>query len=105
MKTDGEEYKISNGVIVDVKHDLPIVGVTQDIQLVDGDKVIFYIDEHSTLYEPHYRGYILDNDPIHSRTVCHSNLFIQTPVYIHTSCVPELSHSFIILPFALCVCV
>lgn len=45
VKIDGEEYKILNGVIVDVNHDLPIVGVIRDIQLVNGDKVMFHIDE------------------------------------------------------------
>ena len=103
VKINGDEYKISFGVITDVKHDLPVVGVIRHINLVNGNKVMFSINEYSTSFEPHFRAYILDNDPFCSRTVCHNNLFIQTPVYIHISCIPELSHSFIVLPFALCV--
>ena len=98
VKINGDEYKISFGVIIDVKHDLPIVAY-----LVNGNKIMFSVNEYSTSFEPHFRAYILDNDPFCSRTVYHNNLFIQIPVYIHISCILELSHSFIVLPFALCV--
>ena len=98
MKINGEKYKISSGVIIAVKHDLPIVGVMRDIRLVNGDKVKFHVDEYSTSFEPHFRAYVLDKSPLSSS---YSNLFIQCPVFIHTSCILELSCSFIILPFAL----
>ena len=39
MKIDGNEYKLGAGVILNVKHDLPIVGVIQDIFIVKGNKV------------------------------------------------------------------
>ena len=104
VKVNGDEYKISSGVILEVKDDLPIVGVIQDIYLLNENKVMFKVDEHSTSFEPHYRAYILDNDPLSLKTVYHSDLFIQTSVHIRTSCISELSTRYIILPYALCVC-
>lgn len=103
VKIDGDEYRISSGVILDVKDDLPVVGVIQDIYVVNGNKVILQVEEYSTSFNPHYRAYVLDNDPLSSKTVCHSDLFIQTLVHIHTSCIYELSPCFVILPYALIV--
>lgn len=102
VKVNGDEYKLSTGVILDVKHDLPIVGVVLGIYIVNGNEVVFQIDQFSTTFEPHYRAYILDDHHASSSdTILHSNLFIQTPVHIRKS-IPELKNSFILLPFALC---
>ena len=99
MRVSGNEYKISTGVILDVEHDLPMVGIIQDIYIVNEDKVIFCVDQSSTSYEPHFRAYIVENDSC-SRIICHSD---HTPVHIRKSRVPDLSNIFI-LPFALCTC-
>lgn len=104
MKTNGDEYKISSGVILEVKDDLPIVGIIQDIYLLDENIITFKVDEYLTSFQPHYRAYALDNVPLSSKTVRHSDLFIQTSLHIRTSCISELSPHFIILPYALCVC-
>ena len=85
-----------------MKHDLPIVGTVLDIYVVNGDEVVFRIDQFSTSFEPHYRAYILDDHASCSNTVLHSKLFIQTPIHIRKSSIPELKNSFILLPFALC---
>ena len=69
--------------------------------MVNGDKVVIHVDEYSTSFEPHFRAYILDNDSLCSRTICNSNLFIQCSVFIHKSCIPKLSYTFVVLPFAL----
>ena len=54
MRVSGIEYKVSTGVILDVEHDLPVVGIIQDIYIVNEDKVIFCVDQSSTSYEPHF---------------------------------------------------
>ena len=102
MKIYSDEYRVSAGVILNVVHDLPMVGIIQDIYIVNGDKVAFSVDEFSTSYEPHYRAYILEINTS-SRIVFHSNLFIHTAIYIRKSCVPDLLNVFV-LPFALCTC-
>lgn len=102
MKVNGNEYKLTAGIILDMKHDLPIIGIVQDIYVVNGDEVAFQIDQFSTSFEPHYRAYVLDDHASCSDTILHSNLFIETPVHIRKSSIPELKNSFILLPFALC---
>ena len=102
MKCHGDEYRVSAGVIIDVVHDLPIVGVIQEIYVVNGDIVVFQVDQFSTSYEPHYRAYVLDNDSS-SRIICHSNLFIHSAIYIKKCNVSDFS-TYFILPFALCTC-
>lgn len=102
MRVDGNEYRISMGVILNVEHDLPVVDIIQDIYVVNEDKVIFCVDQSSTSYEPHFRAYIVESDS-YSRIICHLDLFIHTPVHIRKSHVPDLSNIFI-LPFALCTC-
>lgn len=96
------EYKLFAGVILNVEHDLPVVGVITDIYVVNGDRVLFSVEQYSTSYEPHYRAYILENNSC-SRIVCRSDLFTHSPVHIRKSHVPDLSDIFI-LPFALCTC-
>ena len=103
MKIDGDEYKVSSGVILEVKDDLPIIGVIQDIYLLNESSLMFKVDEYSTYFHPHYRAYVLNNDRLSSKTIPYSNLFIQTSVHIRTSCIHELFPRFIILPYALCV--
>ena len=105
MQFNGSKHKISSGVILDVNHDLPTVGVIRDIYIVNGDKLIFYVDKFETSFEPHYRAYILYKDPFCSGLVDQADLFIQTSIHIRKSCVSELSEHFIILPFALCLLV
>ena len=104
MKIDGDEYRISSRVILDVKYDLPVVGVIQDIYLLSGNKIILKVDKYSTSFNPHYRAYVLESDTLSSKNVCHSDLFTWTSVHIHTSCIYKLSPYFVILPYALCVC-
>ena len=70
VRVDGNEYKISTGVILNVEHDLPVVGVIRDIYIVNEDKVLFCVDQSSTSYEPHFRAYIVESDSC-SRIVCH----------------------------------
>lgn len=80
---------------------MPIVGVVLDIYIVNGNEVVFQVDQFFTSFEPHYRVYILDDHVSSSDPVLHSNLFIQTPVHMRKSNIPELKNSFILLPFAL----
>jgi len=102
VRVGGNEYRISTGVILDVEHDLPVVGIIQDIYIVNEGKVLFCVNQSSTLYEPHFRAYIVESDSC-PRFICHLDLFIATPVYIRKSRVPDLSNIFV-LPFALCTC-
>lgn len=104
MILDGNEYKVSSGVVLEVKYDLPVIGVIQEIYLLNEKIVMFKVDEYSTIFHSHYRAYVLNDDSLSSRTVSHSDLFIKTSVHIHTSCNYELSPRFIVLPYALCVC-
>ena len=46
MRVSGNEYKVSTGVILDVEHDLPVVGIIQDIYIVNEDKVIISLPLH-----------------------------------------------------------
>ena len=103
VKICGDEYKSSAGVILNVEHDMPIVGIILDIYVVDGKEVALNVEKFSTAFEPHYRAYILDDHFSSSNIVLHSDLFIPTPIHIRKSSNPELKHnSFVLLPFALC---
>ena len=62
VKIDGDEYKLSSGVILEVKDDLPIIGPIQDIFQLNESLLIFKVDEHSTSFHPHYRAYVLNNN-------------------------------------------
>ena len=90
---------------MEVSHKLPTVGVIRDIYLVNGDRLIFHIEQYHTSFEPHYRAYVLEKHPFCLRIICHSSLYIHTSVHVRTSPVSELSQHFVILPFALCVVV
>jgi len=101
VKIDGNEYKLGSGVILDVKHDLPIAGVIQNIYTVDGDKVFFNVNQYSTVYEPHYRVYILE-DKLCSQVTGYPELFTYVSLHIRKLRVTDFSDAFI-LPFGLCV--
>ena len=100
----GDEFRISDGVITEMKHDLPIIGVIKEILIVNGDKIFFHVDQYGTSFEPHYRAYILEEQTFSSGEICFSYLFIEKSLFIRTSHILELSHSFVLLPFALCTC-
>ena len=93
---------MSAGVIINVVHDLPVVGIIKDIYIINENTVAFSVNEWSTSYEPHYRAYILEIE-VSLKIVLHSNLFIHNPIFVHKSYVPDLSNVFV-LPFALCTC-
>jgi len=101
VKVDGDEYKLHAGVILEVKDDQPTIGVIKEIFVVDGNKVAFKVQSHTTVYQPHYRAYIMDCNPI-DKLVWHEELLISSTVHVRTSHIYELSTSFILLPFALC---
>ena len=44
-----EDYKIHDGVIIGVQHDLPTVGIICQIFIINGDTVIFTVDHYATL--------------------------------------------------------
>jgi len=96
-KIHTEEHRISSGVIIEVAHDEPVVGIIQDLYIFNG-----YLKCFHTSYESHYRAYVLDKHSFSSILISHSSLFIRNSIHVHTSCVPELSPSFVILPYALC---
>ena len=102
VMVNGDEYKPATGVILEVEHDLPIVGVIENIYLINGNEVMFHVKQFYTSFEPHYRAYILEDSLTYLKIVRHSTLFIHNPVHIRTSHNPELSHSFILVPFMLC---
>ena len=54
VKTNGHEYKINAGVILDVEHDLPVVGKIKDMYVIDGYKVLFGVKSFFTYFEPHF---------------------------------------------------
>ena len=101
VKVDGYEYKPKTVVILDVEDDLPMVGIIQEIHVSCNNKVIFTVEQFSTIYMPHYRVYILETSASCTKTVCCSNLFIPIPIHLRTSHVHELTNSFVILPYAL----
>lgn len=91
-------YKPHAGVIIEVKDDLPIVGKIQEIFVINGSLIIFKVEQFSTLYEEHYRAYVLQDDGV-NKTVPLTKLYIHNPVHIHRS---QTLHHFVILPHALC---
>ena len=68
-----QPYCIFNGVVVEVEHDLPIVGVIRQINVVNEDEVVFTTDEYHISFEPHYHAYVLDKIPFSSGIVLHIN--------------------------------
>lgn len=102
VKANGQEYRIDAGVVYGVEHDLPLVGKIEDIQIVDGNKVLFHFKPYLTSYELHLHTYLLyKNVDLHEKVLYLSSLFLEIPVQICTSQVLELV-SFIILPYTLC---
>ena len=85
-----------------MKHDLPIVGVIQDIYIVNGDKAFFYVNQFLTFYEPHYWTYILE-DKLGSREISYPELFIYVALHIRKLRVTDLLDAFV-LQFRLCMC-
>ena len=86
-------------MIIEVKDDLPVIGKILEIFIIDGSLIIFKAKQFSTLYEEHYRAYVLQDDSV-NKTFPLTKLFIHNPVYIHSS--QTLQH-FVILPHALCI--
>ena len=101
MKTKGNEYKRGVGIILDVDDDdLPQIGSVNDIYVIDDKKVLLSVKKFSTIYEPHFRAYVLCEEDV--TTVLYlTDLFIITPIHIHTSHILG-SNKFVILPHALC---
>jgi len=97
-KIHTEEHRISSGVIIEVAHDEPVVGIIQDLYIFNGEILTFYVECFHTSYESHYRPYVLDKHSFSSKLISHSSLFIRNSIHVHTSCVP----CFVILPYALC---
>ena len=85
-------------MIVDVTDDLPIIGQIEDIYVVDGSTIIFNVKQFSTLYEQHYRVYVLQ-DSGDNKIIPLTELFLHSPLHIHKS---RTLHHFVILPHALC---
>lgn len=85
-------------MIVDVTDDLPVIGQIEDIYVVEGSTVIFNVQQFSTLYEQHYRAYVLQ-DSGDNIMIPLTELFLHSPIHIHRS---QTLHDFVILPHALC---
>ena len=98
IKKDGEWYKLKAGVIIDVVNDSPIIGQIEDIYVVNGSIIIFGVCQFLTIYEQHYRAYILQ-DGGDSVIIPLTKLFTHSPLHIHRS---QTLHKFVILPHALC---
>lgn len=101
MKTNGQEYKLGAGVVLDVNNDVPLVGLIQDIYVVNGSKVAFHVEQFSTSYEPHFRAYILNESVDAHKFFYLSMLFLITPVHVRTSQALAF-YKYIIIPHALC---
>ena len=85
-------------MIVDVNDDLPIIGQIEDIYVVDGSTIAFNVQQFSTIYEQHYRAYVLQ-DSCDNIIIPLTKLFLHSPIHIHRS---QTLHNFVILPHALC---
>ena len=85
-------------MIVDVTDDLPVIGQIEEIYVVDGSTIIFNVQQFSTLYEQHYRAYVLQ-DGGDNIIISLTKLFLHSPIHIHKS---RTLHNFVILPHALC---
>ena len=101
IKFCGSEYKPDAGVVVSVKHDLPIIGCIKDVYLINRKEVAFNATLHSTYYEKHFRAYVLENEILQETVVHHSKLFFPAPIHIRISQVLSQVH-FVFLPHALC---
>ena len=98
IKKDGDCYKLKAGVIIDVQDDLPIIGQIEDIYVVDGSTIILSVQQFHTIYEQHYRAYVLQGSS-ENVLIPLSKLFLHSPIYIHRS---QTLHHFVILPHTLC---
>ena len=85
-------------MIVDVQDDLPIIGQIEDIYVVDGSTIIFNVQQFWTVYEQHYRAYVLESSGDNA-VIPLTKLFLHSPIHIRRS---QTLHSFVILPHALC---
>lgn len=102
VKTDGVEYKVDAGVILDVhEDDLPVVGCIHHIHVVDNTKVIFDVTKYATTFEPHFRAYLLSEaeDTTSGTFVFQTELFLRSPVHVRKSQVFG-TNKYIILPHA-----
>lgn len=101
IKFCGNEYRNDAGIVINVEQDLPVVGYIKALYLVNGKEVAFNVSLYSTLYEKHFRAYVLEKNILQETIVRHSELFLQASLHIRTSQV--LSHvQFVFLPHALC---
>jgi len=100
VKSRGHEYKTDAGVIIEVKHDLPVVGKIEDIYIINGSKVLFYLKLYTTHYEPHFRAYMLHKSS-QRKFLYLCNIFIDTPVHIRKSRTLG-TYLFVLLPYTLC---
>ena len=101
VKTNGHEYKINAGVILDVKHDLPVVGKIKDIHVVDGHKILFCVKSvfHFLSHISNHICYKMIL--IFMKKLCICQICSYQILYIRTSQVLG-SHKFVLLPYALC---
>jgi len=100
VKCNGIQYKLNAGVIIDVKHDLPIIGQIEAIYVVDNNKILLKVNQYWTNYEPHYRAYTLRTEVQKStRLLLTMELFV--PIVVHIRKTKTLKHHFI-LPYELC---
>ena len=100
VKFHGHEYKTDAGVIIEVRHDLPVVGRIEDIYIINGSKILFELNLYTTHYEPHFRAYVLHKTS-QRKLLYLSNLFMDTPVHIRKSQILG-TYLFVLLPYALC---
>ena len=103
VKTDGAEYKVDAGVILDVdEDDLPLVGCIRSIYIVNNTRIIFDVTRYTTTFEPHFRAYLLSEVEYTTSTtfVYQTELFLRLPVHIRKSQVFG-TNKYIILPHAI----
>ena len=80
-------------MIVDVIDDLPVIGQIKDIYVVEGSTIIFNVQQFSTLYEQHYRAYVLQDSGDNIKIPL-TELFVHSPIHIHRS---QTLHDFVAL--------
>ena len=102
VKTDGTEYKVDTGVILDVdEDDLPVVGCIRHIYVINNTKVIFDVTKYTTTFEPHFRAYLLSEaeESTSATYIYQTELFLRSPVHVRKSQVFG-TNKYIILPHA-----
>ena len=88
VKTDGAEYKVDAGVILDVdEEDLPVVGRIRHSYVVDNTTVIFDVMKYITTYESHFRAYVLSEaeDATSPVFIYQTKLLLRSPVHVRRS--------------------